>query len=287
MLSFPRSTVYAFLKGQHEQTGTAKRGPRPQLSDQELAEMVKQDIQASAFVGEGHRKIWARLRFKKGVVVGRNRVLRVMREHNLLSPARTPKRPVSAHTACLATEAPNQMWGTDGTKFYTLQDGWCWLFAVVDHFNSESLGWHFSKRGDRFQALEPLRQAVRQEYGRYEKGVAASLKLRMDNGSQYTSGVFEDELDFLGIEASFTEPYSPESNGIVERFFRTVKEQAVWGHVFNTIDEAAQVIGDFIVRYNEEWLLQRLQYQSPRQAKLSYNLTRTMTTTLVSNQLVA
>ncbi len=278
--------MYAFLKRQHEQTGTAKRGPRPHVSDEDLAEAVKKDIQTSVFTGEGHRKVWARLRFKKCLVVGRNRVLRIMREHNLLSPARVPKRPVSTHTACLATEIPNEMWGTDGTKFYTQEDGWCWLFAVVDHFNSEALGWHISKRGDRFQALEPLRQAVRQEYGRFEKGIAASLKLRMDNGSQYTSGMFEDELDFLGIEASFTEPYSPESNGIAERFFRTVKEQAVWGHAFKNIDEAKQVIGDFIEHYNAEWLLQRLLYRSPREAKISYNLNRT-TETLVSNQLVA
>jgi transposase InsO family protein len=278
--------VYAFLKRQHQQTGAAKRGPRPLVSDEELTVAVQEDIDSSPFTGDGHRKVWARLRYRKGLVVGRNRVLRVMRENNLLSPARTPKRPVSMHTACLATEAPNEMWGTDGTKFYTLEDGWCWLFAVVDHFNSEALGWHISKRGDRFQALEPLRQSVRQEYGKYEKGVAGSLKLRMDNGSQYTSGVFEDELHFLGIEASFTEPYSPESNGIAERFFRTVKEQAVWGHVFKNIEEAKIVIGDFIERYNAEWLLQRLLYRSPKEAKLSYNLNRT-NDNLVSNQLVA
>lgn len=285
MLSFARSTVYAFLKRQHEQTGTAKRGPRPHVSDEELAEAIREDIQASTFTGEGHRKVWARLRHRKRVVVGRNRVLRLMRENNLLSPARVPKRPESTHTASIATEIPNDMWGTDGTKFYTLEDGWCWLFAVVDHFNSEALGWHISKRGDRFQALEPLRQAVRREYGSYEMGIATSLTLRMDNGSQYTSGVFEDELNFLGIEASFTMPYSPESNGIAERFFRTVKEQAVWGRVFKNIEEASAAIGQFIERYNAEWLLERLLYQSPQEARISYNLNRT--TTLVSNQLVA
>lgn len=288
LLAFPKSSVYDYLKRQQEQTGTLKRGRHPIVPDEELLQAVKLDLDSSSFVGEGHRKVWARLR--KKMVVGRNRVLKTMRENNLLSPSRVRTRPPSTHTACIATDAPNLMWGTDGSKFYTIEEGWCWIFSVIDHFNSEVLGWHVSKYGDRFEALEPLRHAVKLEYGRYEANIAASLKLRMDNGSVYTSGTFEDELKFLGIEASFTMPYSPESNGIAERFFRTLKEQVIWGSVFQNLQEARDAIARFIELYNEEWLLQRLSYQSPREAKRRYNFDRTAnanSTNLVSNQLVA
>jgi transposase InsO family protein len=181
------------------------------------------------------------------------------------------------------------MWGTDGTRFYTMDSGWCWLFATVDHFNSECLGWHITKYGDRYAALEPVRQAVTNEFRAFEKGVATGLSLRMDNGSQYTSGVFEDELDFLGIAPSFTEPYSPESNGIAERFFRTLKEQAVWGHHFETLEQAQEIIGTFIRQYNESWLLKRLNYVAPKEAKERWYNSKTilLDDKLVSNQLVA
>ncbi|MCA9814407.1 MAG: IS3 family transposase [Cyanobacteriota/Melainabacteria group bacterium] len=288
LLAFPRSSVYEYLKRQQEQIGALKRGKLPIVPDQELLQAIKHDLDTSSFVGEGHRKVWARLR--KKMVVGRNRVLKIMRENNLLSPSRVRTRPPSVHTACIATDAPNLMWGTDGSKFYTIEQGWCWIFAVIDHFNSEVLGWHVSKYGDRFEALEPLRQAVKVEYGRYEANIATSLKLRMDNGSVYTSGTFEDELEFLGIEASFTMPYSPESNGIAERYFRTLKEQVIWGSVFQNLQEAQEAISRFTELYNEEWLLQRLSYQSPREAKRRYNFHRTAnvnSTDLVSNQLVA
>lgn len=66
----------------------SKRGPKTVLSDTELLELIRVDLTASPFQGEGHRKVWARLRVRDGVKVGRRRVLRLMREHNLLSPYR-------------------------------------------------------------------------------------------------------------------------------------------------------------------------------------------------------
>ena len=69
-------------------TQPGKRGTKTALSDAELLELIKADLEASPFQGEGHRKVWARLRVRDGVKVGRRRVLRLMRENNLLSPYR-------------------------------------------------------------------------------------------------------------------------------------------------------------------------------------------------------
>ncbi len=66
----------------------SKRGPKTVLSDTELLELIRADLKASPFQGEGHRKVWARLRVRDGVRVGRRRVLKLMRENNLLSPYR-------------------------------------------------------------------------------------------------------------------------------------------------------------------------------------------------------
>ena len=65
-----------------------KRGPKTAISDAALLELIRADLNTPPFQGEGHRKVWARLRVRDGVKVGRRRVLRLMRENNLLSPYR-------------------------------------------------------------------------------------------------------------------------------------------------------------------------------------------------------
>ena len=85
----PRSSYYASRggSGPHLRLAPAgKRGPQTALSDDRLLELIRADLEASPFQGEGHRKVWARLRVRDGVKVGRHRVLRLMRENHLLSP---------------------------------------------------------------------------------------------------------------------------------------------------------------------------------------------------------
>lgn len=204
----PKSRIY---RNQEQQPG--KRGPKPLIPDEALLGMIQEDIKTSPFKGEGHRKIHARLK-RKGKVAGRNRVLRVMGENALLSPHRSPYRSPNPHEGRITTDAPEIMWGSDGTKIRTVDDGWVWVFSVVDHWNTECLGWHVCKKGDRFAALMPISQAVKQIYGHLGKGVATDLKLRIDNGSQYTSDYFLDQINYLGIQDSFGLVRQPETNGV-------------------------------------------------------------------------
>ena len=121
---------------------------------------IKADLASSPFRGEGHRKVWARLRYGLGLPVGRNRVLRLMRENQLLSPYRRPPRPANDHDGTILTEAPDVLWGTDASMVQTLEDGRVWIFAALDHFNSEVVGHYVSTDGSRFSALEPISQAL-------------------------------------------------------------------------------------------------------------------------------
>ena len=63
---------------------------------------------------------------------------------------------------------------------------------------------------------------------------------------------------------------SPGSNGIIERFFRTIEEQLFKLHDFATLEEAEKAIGDFIELYNKEWMFERLGYISPNDALKKY-----------------
>lgn len=247
-----------------------KRGPRTVISDSELLELIKDDLEKSPFTGEGHRKVWARLKFASGLAVGRNRVLRIMREHNLLSPHRAPSRPPASHDGTIVTDHPDIMWATDGARAFTLKDGWSWIFAAIEHWNAEVMGWHVTKRGDRFAALEPIAQGVLAEFGSVEAGAARGLKLRLDHGSQYLSDHFQKQIKAWGIVPSFAFIEQPQTNGVAERFFRTLKEQVVYGRVFETVEDLRRAVGRFVELYNSQWLLEKNGYLSPLAMREAY-----------------
>lgn len=259
-----RSTLYASQKSRS--SSTVKRGPVPLFSDEMLLGKIRQAIKDSPFKGEGHKKIHARLK-RDGVIAGRNRVLKVMKEHNLLSPSRHCYHAPKQHDGRITTDAPNMMWGTDGTKILTLEDGWVWVFSVIDHWNAECLGWHVSKVGNRFSAFDPIHQAVKETCGAAQKGIAEGVKLRMDHGCQYTSDYFLKQLRFYGIEPSFGFVGEPETNGVSERYHRTIKDQVMSGRIFRNIEEVREVMKEFVERYNKEWLVAKLGYKSPAEAR--------------------
>ncbi len=139
----PRSSYYTSRGGPGPYLHLAppgKRGPKTVLADAELLELIQADLNASPFQGEGHRKVWARLRVRDGVKVGRRRVLRLMRENNLLSPYRGRRGHPNLHQGEIITQAPNDMWGTDGARVFMVADGWSWLFVAVEHWNAECVG---------------------------------------------------------------------------------------------------------------------------------------------------
>jgi transposase InsO family protein len=267
----PRSSYYSQLKqASSQRKDLKKRGPKPEVSDTELLSKIKQDIETSPFSGEGHRKIHARLK-RKALQVGRNRVLGVMRTNRLLSPHRGLKASQTPHDGKIVTDAPNIMWCSDGTKILTLKDGWVWIFSVEEHWNAECVGWHVCKTGDRFAALEPVTQGVKKIYGSATKGVATGLKLRIDNGCQYTSDYFLKQIAYMGIKESFGFVQQPQTNGVAERFNRTLKEQILHGEAFQDMEEVREAVRQFVERYNEKWLLAKLDYKSPLEARQNYD----------------
>ena len=199
----PRSSFYSRKAKRTVSFVPQKRGPKTLISDDELLILIREDLTTTMFTGEGHRKVWARIRFVKGIKVGRKRVLRIMRQEHLLSPHRVVQGEKQEHKGKIITMVPNDMWGTDGTKIFTIDDGWCWLFTAVEHWNAECIGWHIAKTGDRFAALQPLSMAVKQRFGSVGIGAARGLTLRMDNGSQYLSDHFQNQIKFWGIAPSF------------------------------------------------------------------------------------
>ena len=132
---------------------------------------------------------------------------------------------------------------------------------------AELVGWHTAKIGDRWAALEPLRQGVRQVFGRFAKDVARGLRIRCDWGPQYIADAWINEVKWLGMTITPSYVGEPECNGVIERFMRTLKEQCLYLHRFQSLAEAHRIIGEFIACYNTEWLIERLGHQTPVAAR--------------------
>jgi transposase InsO family protein len=260
-----RATVYRHRR-RSDDTTRRRPGPVGAMADAALVEAIRALLAASPFHGEGHRKLWARLRFA-GVRTSRRRVLRLTRE-NGLSAHQRPGRPHGprAHDGTITTERVDLMWGADLTSVMT-GEGQAAVFVTVDHCSTECLGIHASRDANRFEALEPVEQAVRRCHGAFGRDVAAGLRLRHDHGSRYVSRDFRKELRFLGIESSPAFVREPEGNGCAERFIRTLKENLLWVRRFETVEELRLALIAFRRTYNHTWIIERHGYRTPAQVR--------------------
>ena len=259
-----RATVYRHRRPDH---GERRRpGPEGAMSDEALVEAIRRLLRDSPFHGEGHRKLWARLRFE-GIRTSRRRVLRLTREHGLLAHQRAgrPHGP-RAHDGTITTERVDLMWGTDLTSV-TTGEGQAAVFVAVDHCSTECVGIHASLDANRFEALEPVKQAARRCRGGFAKDIAAGIRLRHDHGSQYVSHDFQAEIRFLGLESSPAFVREPEGNGCAERFIRTLKENLLWVRRFETVEELRLALQRFRETYNRSWIVERHGYKTPAQVR--------------------
>jgi putative transposase len=243
-----------------------RSGPSGPMPDAGLVEAIRRVLAGSGFSGEGYRKAWARLRFE-GIRTSRRRVLRLMREHGLLAhqrpgAARGPRN----HDGTIVTERVDVTWGADLTSVMT-GEGQAAVFVAVDHCSTECVGIHASRSATRFEALEPIRQGVRQRFGGFDRKIAAGLAVRHDHGSQYVAHDLQKELAFLGIASSPSFVRAPEGNGCAERFIRTLKENLLWLRSFETIEELRQAVLAFKERYNRTWIVERHGYRTPAQGR--------------------
>src|SRR3989304_804288 len=156
-----RSSFYCQLRmAAQPERALRRRGPKTEWSDAALLEKIRAVLAESPFYGEGHRKVWARLRFED-VRTSKARGLRLMRDAQLLAPSRTLPKPSNPHTGTIVTARPNEVWASDHTLTVTVEEGQVTVFVAVDHCTTECGGLHAAKRATPSGALEPLRRAVR------------------------------------------------------------------------------------------------------------------------------
>lgn len=222
----------------------------------------------------GYRRIGVLLR-QQGFVVNHKRVLRLLRDDNLLclrrrafvpmttqSDHRWPVMPNLVHG--LQSTAPDQIWVADIT-YIRLREGFVYLAVVLDAFSRKVVGWALDAHLRASLAIEALQQALAAR--RPPRG----LIHHSDQGTQYACEEYRTLLEQHGLQASMSRAGNPYDNAKAESFMATLKREQIDGRVYRDLAEARADIGPFIERvYNLMRLHSALGYRSPEQFETAH-----------------
>jgi transposase InsO family protein len=216
----------------------------------------------------GYRRVAAELH-RRGMVVNHKRVLRLMREDNLLSiePKAFLVTTQSDHAAevylnlapRLKPTAINQLWVADIT-YIRLASEFVYLAVVLDAFSRKVVGWSLERTLTTRLPLLALERAIT------ERQPAPGLVHHSDRGIQYASQQYTRLLEIHGILPSMSRPGNPYDNAFCESFIKTLKREQISANQYQYIDELNAHLGEFIDQYyNRLRLHSALGYKTPEE----------------------
>lgn len=259
VLEVPRSTVYY----------QAKKRESRRVVDNDLCGRIKFLIEL--FPEFGIRRVWAYLRFRLGIVVNRKKVARIMRLKGWTIKQRKKGMRPRVQVKKSVAKAPDQRWSTDvALVFCGARDGWCSFVPVIDCCTREVLGWELESSARAKTAERALESALINRFG-WTRGAPEGLMIRSDNGLVFGSRLYRGICRDYHLGQEFITPYTPEENGLAERFIRSFKEECVWLHRFESMEEASGEIARWIEWYNTDRPHQSLGYKTPAEARKEHD----------------
>lgn len=214
----------------------------------------------------GHRPMTAELE-RRGLPVGRDRVLRYMREDHLLC---RPRRAFVATTDSrheqkvfpnlareLVVTQPDQLWVADITDIRLWRE-FVYLAILLDAFSRRVIGWALERHLMTELALSALQMALS------TRQLKPGLMHHSDRGKQYAAAQYVSLLVKHQIRISMSRTGNPYDNAKAERFMRTVKYEEVYLADYQSLTEARASISHFIEEvYNRKRLHSALGYRPP------------------------
>ena len=236
-----------------------KKKPVPEEDIMIMNEMRDIHLQKPFY---GYRKITAELQ-NKGHLINRKKVKQLMNLAGLMAIYPRKKNYVhgKAHKIYpyllkdISIVRPNQAWGVDIT-YIKIRGGFIYLVCLIDLFSRKIIGWATSVFLDTKMCLAALKNALL---------IAKPQIINSDQGCQFTSVEWAEELQQNCIQISMDGKGRWVDNRWIERFWRTIKYEAIYLHSFDDAHQAEYAIAKFITFYNEERLHQALGYKTPNQ----------------------
>ncbi len=209
----------------------------------------------------GTRRMAAQLSRELRTPVNRKRVQKIFRTLNWIEPSKTKSQVIRSASKVVKASRPYEFWQTDMTYLWCGNaDRWSYLFNVIDVFHREWLGYAFERSAIKEHAIMSVNNAL---VSHNKVVVPAELTLRCDNGPQYASHAFKDSMDALGLRLEYILYHTPEQNGFVESFHKTLKREYVWSRDFRSHQEAEVAVEEAFTDYNRNRIHSALDYMTP------------------------
>lgn len=232
-----------------------------EVSEEDLAIMKAIDQLYTGHPYYGSRRMKIELK-KLGRSIGRKKVSSLMEKMGLIAQYPKPNlsKPNKAHKKYpyllkdLKIVKINQVWSVDIT-YIPMNKGFLYLVAIIDWYSRKILSWRLSNTLDNRFCIEALKEALK------ENGCPEFFN--MDQGVQFTSEMFLEVLEKLGIKISMDGKGRALDNILIERFWRSLKYEDIYIKRYETGEEAFIGICSYINFYNNERPHQALQYQTP------------------------